>query len=162
MWEKDVSDICVLVLGDGFADFAEWEKDTPLLLLTGCVLIVERDLDKKTKFWLFLMKTGKIFGCHQLYNRSFKIKGWQFPLCARCTGIFFGQIIALILFLLKLYLPWYFCIIFTIPLAVDGTLQYFKKLESNNIRRLITGLLCGFGYFTIVLYILKLIFSVIF
>ena len=32
----------------------------------------------------------KYWGCHQMATRSFFFKGFQFPLCARCTGILVG------------------------------------------------------------------------
>lgn len=35
-----------------------------------------------------------LFRCHQLPERSFHIKGFQMPLCARCMGILIGFFIA--------------------------------------------------------------------
>lgn len=37
-----------------------------------------------------------------------------------------------------------------VPLALDGTLQYFGFFESTNIRRLSTGILAGIGIATLV------------
>ena len=52
------------------------------------------------KIWIKLMNLGDKIGCHQISERSFFIKGYQFPVCARCTGVFFGEIIAIFLILI--------------------------------------------------------------
>lgn len=111
--------------------------------------IVVQDLDnvmdKKTKIWIFLMKIGALT-CHQIYERSFTFKGYQFPVCARCTGIFLGNIIAIFLCLIKVRISLKICGLLILTMACDGLLQLFKIKESNNIRRLITGFLAGIGY----------------
>lgn len=84
-----------------------------------------------------------IYGCHQRADRSFIICNHQFPICARCTGIMVGNIIAIIVpFFIRTPL---WLIVFVIPLIVDGTIQRLTKYESNNFKRFITGLLGGFG-----------------
>lgn len=48
---------------------------------------------KKTVYeWL--MAVGHRAGCHQRADRSFYWKGRKFPLCARCTGVLVGYILA--------------------------------------------------------------------
>lgn len=99
-------------------------------------------------------------GCHQRPDRSFFFKGKQFPLCARCTGVLLGQILACIL--IVWYKPnIYICIAFLIIMFIDWYIQYLKIKESTNIRRFITGLLCGYGLFTIYIYIALLCFKII-
>jgi uncharacterized membrane protein len=39
------------------------------------------------------------------------------------------------------------------PMIIDGTIQRFTKYESNNILRLITGILGGIGIFMLIYYI---------
>jgi len=39
----------------------------------------------------------------------------------------------------------FICIIFCGCLFIDWLIQYLKIQESTNIRRLITGILCGYG-----------------
>lgn len=39
----------------------------------------------------FIRILGNNSGCHQLAERSFFYKGYQFPVCARCTGVTIGQ-----------------------------------------------------------------------
>lgn len=99
---------------------------------------------KKTKVWIMFMKFGTWLGCHQLPKRSFFIKGHQFPICARCTGVMFGQLLAIIL-IWFLQIPFYVNLIMLIPLGIDWGLQYFFKIMSTNVRRFITGIICGFG-----------------
>lgn len=45
--------------------------------------------------WLWLWNLGKKLGCHQLPERSFYWHGYQFPVCARCTGVYIGELLAL-------------------------------------------------------------------
>lgn len=104
----------------------------------------------------FFKKTLKfIFNCHQIPERSFFIAGRQFPLCARCTGIFTGILLFPIFLVLKINPPFLFNIFFLIPLILDGSVQLIFCLMSNNPRRFITGLLYSFGFLNIVRSILK-------
>lgn len=87
--------------------------------------------------------------CHRIPERSFFIKGHQFPVCARCTGFYTG---------LAVFLVWnYFynlnydintlilSMILMIPVAIDGFTQYFGPRESTNTLRFITGFIGGIG-----------------
>ena len=101
------------------------------------------------KFWVKAMHFfARYWGCHQLPHRSFFIMGYQFPLCARCTGIFGGIIIASIhVCSNKSHIDYYSfpcMIILLLPLIVDGSVQLATKYESNNTKRVMTGLLFGF------------------
>lgn len=100
---------------------------------------------KQQKTWENLMKLGKKCGCHQLQSRSFFYKNFQFPLCARCTGIFLGEFLLAPVFLSLGYNNYLLNLILLSIMAIDGLLQYFKILQSNNIRRLITGLMGGYA-----------------
>lgn len=91
-----------------------------------------------------LMLLGAAAGCHQMPERSFFLRGKQFPLCARCTGILIGQLLALPLWPAcrpSLFLA----AVLIVPMACDGILQYGFSVMSNNARRLATGLLAGYG-----------------
>lgn len=97
--------------------------------------------------------------CHRLPERSFFIKGYQFPVCARCTGFYISMII---LVLYDYFIPIVFTfeefilgIILSIPFLIDGWSQYFNLRESNNPLRLVTGLLGGVGLLLVIGYILK-------
>lgn len=115
-------------------------------------------MDKQTKIWLNLMRFGKKLGCHQKPERSFFYKGCQFPVCARCTGVILGELIAIVcLFMFKI--NWYILLLLLIPMGIDWGLQYLKILKSNNIRRLITGLLGGFSLTYVYYYLIVLIWK---
>ena len=102
-------------------------------------------IDKKTKIWILLMRMGAL-SCHQINERSFTFRGYQFPVCARCTGIFIGHVVAIFLFIMKVRISLKICALLILIMACDGFLQLFKIKESTNIRRLITGILAGVGY----------------
>ena len=108
-------------------------------------------MDTKTKIWVKLMDwCSKYWGCHQFPERSFFYKGYQFPVCARCTGIILGYITAIILLFCNIRLSIINCILFIIPMIIDGTMQYFTSYNSNNIKRLFTGILSGIGFIYLV------------
>ncbi len=93
---------------------------------------------------------GDWLGCHQMPERSFHLNGVQFPLCARCTGVFLGQTLMVLLNLAGIQAPLVVDLALMLPMLVDWSLQYAGIRESTNRRRLITGLLAGAGYIAIV------------
>ena len=101
----------------------------------------------------------KIFHCHQLSDRSFHIKGFQLPLCARCTGIFLGLLVIGPICCLLLPLNMYLSLSLIVLMFIDGYSQFKGWRKSNNILRLITGL--GFGY-AVVSFIFHIIEMIIF
>ena len=89
------------------------------------------------------------FICHRKPERSFFIKGHQFPVCARCTGFYTGLAVFLIYnyfygieYNLNLLI---ISIILLIPVSIDGFTQLFDLRESNNTLRFITGFIGGIG-----------------
>jgi uncharacterized membrane protein len=84
---------------------------------------------------------------HQRIERSFLINGNQMPFCSRCTAIWFGLTIGIgLIFFFKIELNEkfiYFIIFGLAPIAIDGTGQILGFWESNNIIRIITGLIAG-------------------
>ncbi len=105
---------------------------------------------QKIKIWKALMIFGNICGCHQISERSFFINNYQLPVCARCLGVGIGYILALISY--KLYQPnIIFCICLMAIMLLDWGLQFWCDIMSNNIRRLLTGILCGYGFMAIIL-----------
>ena len=116
-------------------------------------------MKKSLRIWLRLMAWGERVGCHQMPNRSFFLKGYQFPVCARCTGVIIGEVVALVMLLCSIKVSHIGSILFLTPMGIDWGLQYVKILESDNIRRLITGTLGGIGltyvYYNIVMLIIR-------
>ncbi len=92
-----------------------------------------------------LMQLGYWLGCHQLPERSLFWNGYQFPMCARCTGIGVGYAVGAVL-LIWIRLPVLICLTGAAIMFIDWLLQYCQLLHSTNCRRFITGLLCGIGY----------------
>ena len=70
------------------------------------------------------------------------------PLCARCTGELIGIIIAAFT-----YAAWTppiaVLVMIMLPLIIDGSVQLKTSYESNNIRRLWTGILFGYALCTL-------------
>ena len=93
----------------------------------------------------------RIIICHRLPERSFFYKGKQFPVCARCTGVAFGQITAIITAFIH-NPPLWFVFLTCFICLLDWALQYMMILMSTNIRRFITGIAGGYGvYVTLII-----------
>lgn len=91
--------------------------------------------------------------CHQLEERSLQVSGEALAVCARDTGIYIG------IFSTLIYLHFakhgknitipsikisFFLLLFLVPLMVDGLGSYSNLFESNNPRRLLSGISFGF------------------
>lgn len=81
------------------------------------------------------------FGCHQKVERSLVLFKKPYVLCARCTGILVGMFGTFFISLFDFNYFW--LLLFTIPLIIDGVVQKRTKYLSNNSKRFITGLLAG-------------------
>jgi len=117
--------------------------------------------DRKIRIWIVLMNFGARLGCHQKPDRSFSYKGYQFPVCARCTGVIIGELISIITILFGLRIGWIYAVALVVPLAIDGGLQYIKIWQSDNVRRIITGFFAGFGLTYIYYYFFAYILNVL-
>lgn len=118
-------------------------------------------MDRKDAIWIKCMEFGSRLGCHQMEERSFSFKGYQFPVCARCTGVILGEVIAVILMLFKVKINTYLCIAMLLIMGLDWFIQFLKIKESNNIRRLITGTIAGVGLTYIYYYIFKFLINLL-
>ena len=95
--------------------------------------------------------------CHRKPERSFFWKGRQFPVCARCTGIHLGYL-SMPLFLFNwVQLGLWWSVVLILPTYIDGAVQAFYNKESNNWRRLATGLMAGAGAMSLIAIIGKAI-----
>ncbi|GAA3518214.1 DUF2085 domain-containing protein [Aquimarina addita] len=90
-------------------------------------------------------------------SRSFFWKGKQFPVCSRCTGIHIGYLSFPLFTFDLITLNLYWTIFLILPTYLDGLIQAYFDLESNNIRRVITGLMAGTGMMSLVAIIGKFI-----
>lgn len=109
----------------------------------------------KDLLWIKSMEwCKKHCGCHQMPERSFFLGDYQFPLCARCTGIALGHIAAIAA--APLYSFKYVISLLMLPLAVDGTVQYFTSYRSNNLKRVVSGFFYGFAFTSLIFRTMKL------
>lgn len=101
------------------------------------------------------------FFCHQWEERSFSYKGHAFPVCARCTGVYIGQCVSIVLLvsLWPLSVSHWILIALLIPMGIDWSVQEVFGIESNNVRRFFTGFLGGFGFYGLGLSIIHLFFQ---
>lgn len=89
------------------------------------------------------------FICHRIPERTFNIRGYYFPVCSRCTGLYIGVFSCFIF--IKLFYIYYslnfilFSVLLIIPTLIDGFTQFFGFRESNNLIRFLTGLIAGVG-----------------
>lgn len=86
-----------------------------------------------------------MFWCHRRPERSFFYKGRQFPVCARCTGIFAGYLVGGYVVLAVSGTHPLAGLLCMAPLAIDGGVQLYTAYESTNLRRFFTGILAGIG-----------------
>jgi len=82
-----------------------------------------------------------VLGCHQKCERSFKWVHHYLGICARCTGILIGVIITPLITIIPINKLFY--VILITPLIVDGLFQHYTNYESNNVKRIITGIMFG-------------------
>ena len=73
--------------------------------------------------------------CHRIPERSFFFRGHQFPYFIYAYFNYVDYDLNLLIL----------AIILLVPAFLDGTTQLFQFRQSNNILRLITGLLGGIG-----------------
>jgi uncharacterized membrane protein len=89
------------------------------------------------------------FICHRIPERTFNIRGHYFPVCSRCTGFYIGAF-SYFIFVYFFYVQYTISLILLaflmmIPTFYDGLTQLNGSRESNNILRLLTGLMGGVG-----------------
>jgi len=87
------------------------------------------------------------FVCHQIPERSFHLAGHKFGVCSRCTGLYAGFAVAVLVYPLARSLQrtdtpsivW--LILATLPLGIDFALGYFSIWENTHLSRFFTGAL---------------------
>jgi uncharacterized membrane protein len=91
--------------------------------------------------------------CHQIEERSLQVSGEALAVCARDTGIYIGTFSTLAYLHLskrrqRITIPSiktsFLLLLFLVPLMIDGIGSYAHLFESNNPRRLVTGIAFGF------------------
>jgi len=104
------------------------------------------DTDSRSfRRWLILLRLGRMSGCHQMASRSFMMGNYQFPVCARCTGAYLGELIAVVSLMFGIRLPLTVAGGLALVMLGDWSVQRLGILASTNTRRFTTGLVGGFG-----------------
>ena len=87
--------------------------------------------------------------CHQLPARSYFINGHKLAVCARCSGLYAGFTLTLLLYPLirslknTLMPPRSWLLLAALPLAVDVAVNFFGFWHNTHTSRLLTGALLG-------------------
>ncbi|MDR1775157.1 MAG: DUF2085 domain-containing protein [Actinomycetes bacterium] len=91
--------------------------------------------------------------CHQIHERSFDFFGLQWPVCARCSGIYLGLVAGFAALLLAYRgrqrdgAPtvgfWIFAALSLLAMAADGFSSYLGWRATDNLLRLLTGTAVG-------------------
>src|SRR4051812_27685674 len=87
--------------------------------------------------------------CHQLPERSLHLEGQKLAVCSRCTGIYFGFALSVLLYPLARSLKrvdtprlrW--LLLSTVPIIVDWTLGATGLWDNTHLSRFLTGALFG-------------------
>ena len=87
--------------------------------------------------------------CHQLPDRSFHLEGYPLAVCARCTGLYGGAVLGLVLYplarsLTSIQTPrreW--LLLAAIPTAIDFGLGVSGILPNTHLSRSLTALVLG-------------------
>ena len=100
---------------------------------------------------MFLTRMGSAV-CHRMAERSFLWGQGTMPLCARCTGIYVGVLLAFCFLLLKRRMdagrPFskgqaMLTALMILPIGIDGLGSYLGFWESNQLMRVLSGSLVG-------------------
>lgn len=103
----------------------------------------------------------KYWHCHQKSERSFFVRGRQFHICARCTGILTGYFLSPFMYFADSKVITTTFLTFTFLMAVDGFTQLYGLRESTNLLRFITGLGWGVTFFPFcVVFVLKIFYLI--
>jgi uncharacterized membrane protein len=87
--------------------------------------------------------------CHQYDSRSLHLNGHKLPVCARCSGIYFGFLVGSIGVVAirrrwngRTLVAWG---VFLIPMLLDVVLNAMGMHDSTILTRILTGLFFGVG-----------------
>jgi uncharacterized membrane protein len=143
---------------------AAYRQSPPRLFVLLCIVMVDcavgpfvallaRVASRAPRLLVYNVVTGGLFvplfwlsGCHRDRAKSLSWRARTFFVCARCTGILIGYAIFLVLFVAGFAQPnLALGILLNIPAYIDGTVQALDIRQSNNKRRLVTGVMSGIG-----------------
>ena len=83
---------------------------------------------------------------------------YQCPVCARCSGLYLGYGFGILLWMFSVTLPLAVYGLFMLSMLIDWGLQAADVLPSTNVRRFVSGVLCGIAVIGIFHALLQAIF----
>ncbi len=95
--------------------------------------------------------------CHQQADRSFHIDGYQFAVCHRCFGIYFGLLAGFAAYPLWRSigdtepLPRFWLFLSMIPIGLDAVLGMLGYWNNTALTRFVTGTILGFACGTFII-----------
>jgi uncharacterized membrane protein len=87
--------------------------------------------------------------CHQIPERSFHISGYPLAVCARCTGIYGGFLLGVLIYPIFKRLeksalpPRWILVVGILPTIIEMIVSKFKIIDSNPIFSGLSGLILG-------------------
>lgn len=101
----------------------------------------------------------KLVFCHRSPERTFKIGNRYFPVCARCTGIYGGILVFLVISYFIIFQYGIFsllvAIVMILPTLLDGYSQLLGYRLSNNGLRFFTGFVSGIGIIILIKFLVN-------
>jgi len=117
---------------------------------------ISKDSSLHTFYPFFKISYGRV--CHQAPLKSFSVNGWLFLVCARCTGIYFGVFLGMLLSTLPtakyILFSYKYFIAFSLLMLLDAVTNNFIFVEYNRVTAFLTGYL--FSFFAVNFVILEL------
>lgn len=120
-----------------------------VLLIMGAVVGAPLLAANGHEFWGRAIYKGFAPICHQQAERSFDLHDLPFAVCARCTGLYAGFALGVLVYPLLRNLgnretPWRGWLIAAfVPTCVDFALGFFGVWENTHLSRSLTGALFG-------------------
>ena len=114
------------------------------VVLTWIALIVAAPIFNASPIYTFFS-----YICHQIPERSLHVAGHQMAVCSRCSGVYLGLLVGVVIY--PLWRPldetepiariWLFLSL--IPITIDWSLTVLGIWENTHVTRLVTGLILG-------------------
>ena len=119
-----------------------------VLSLTSLIAIAPLTADTHTQLATNIYRAFAVL-CHQLPERSYFIAGHKLAVCSRCTGLYAGFAVTLLLYPLvrplrtTIWPPREWLILAAVPMVIDFSLTFSGVWENTHTSRLLTGILLG-------------------
>jgi uncharacterized membrane protein len=125
-----------------------WISTLVVLAIVSLIIVAPLTAESHTGLATSIYRGFAAF-CHQLPERSYFITGHKLAVCSRCTGVYAGFALTLLLYPLLRPLrtidwpPPVWLVLAVVPMAIDFGLTFLGIWENTHTSRLLTGLLLG-------------------